>query len=169
MSIHLEIVSGPRAGKIIPLSGKQFIVGRERDCHLRLKSELVSRHHCVFRQDEFTVRVRDLGSRNGTIINGSKIRGEVILGDGDSLLIGDTSLQIRTNQSEATEETVANAQTPTTEIYDGKTAAAPAAVNEQPQQALPTLDELESAPIVPSSSPTGPDADSGETLPRELN
>ena len=57
----LKVVGGKHEGKTIPLM-KKFIVGREEDCHLRPNSDLVSRHHCVFTMDDYTLRLRDLGS-----------------------------------------------------------------------------------------------------------
>jgi pSer/pThr/pTyr-binding forkhead associated (FHA) protein len=52
-------------------------VGRAEDCDVQLPGDLlhrtVSRHHCLLDIDPPTVRVRDLGSRNGTFVNGCKI------------------------------------------------------------------------------------------------
>jgi pSer/pThr/pTyr-binding forkhead associated (FHA) protein len=52
-------------------------VGRAADCFLQLPADLlhqsISRHHCLLDIDPPSVRVRDLGSRNGTFVNGCKI------------------------------------------------------------------------------------------------
>ena len=55
---------------------------------MRRGSESVSRHHCVLLVDGDTVFVRDLGSRNGTFVNGDRIMCEKELADGDQLVIG---------------------------------------------------------------------------------
>jgi eukaryotic-like serine/threonine-protein kinase len=55
----------------------QCVVGRASDCTIRMPMDLahsfVSRHHCLLDIDPPTVRVRDLGSLNGTYVNGEKI------------------------------------------------------------------------------------------------
>lgn len=91
---ELKVLGGKFQGKAIPLNIKRFLVGREQDCHLRPNSESVSRHHCVFTVDDFGVRVRDLGSTNGTRVNGETIRHETVLQDGDAIQIGKLQLQL---------------------------------------------------------------------------
>ena len=70
MDARLKVLSGPGSGETIPVLHGKLLIGREQDCHLRLESGLVSRHHCVLLLDEYTLRIRDLGSRNGTYVNG---------------------------------------------------------------------------------------------------
>lgn len=85
---ELRVAAGRQMGSVIPLPVGKFLVGREEDCHLRPNSDLVSRHHCVFTADELSLRLRDLGSTNGTYVNGERIRGAVLLNDGDMVSIG---------------------------------------------------------------------------------
>jgi len=85
---ELRVATGKQMGSVIPLPVGKFLVGREEDCHLRPNSDLVSRHHCVFTSDEYSIRLRDLGSTNGTFVNGERIRGQVILKEGDRVVIG---------------------------------------------------------------------------------
>jgi len=85
---ELRVATGKQMGSVISLPVGKFLVGREEDCHLRPNSDLVSRHHCVFTSDEYSVRLRDLGSTNGTFVNGERIRGQVILKEGDRVVIG---------------------------------------------------------------------------------
>ncbi len=94
LQAELKILGGKHQGKAIPLSTKKFLVGREQDCHLRPNSDLVSRHHCVFSIDDYAVRLRDLGSTNGTRVNGKPLHGEVILQAGDQIGIGKLELQL---------------------------------------------------------------------------
>lgn len=94
LQAELKVMEGKHQGKSVPLNVKQFLVGREADCHLRPNSDLVSRHHCVFLVDDFTVRVRDLGSTNGTYVNGERIQGQVVLQPGDSVHIGKLAFQL---------------------------------------------------------------------------
>lgn len=91
---NLKVVGGKQDGSLIPLQTKKFLVGREQDCQLRPVSESVSRHHCVFSTDDFGVRLRDLGSTNGTFVNGKRLQGQIVLKPGDRILIGKLEFQI---------------------------------------------------------------------------
>ena len=99
LQAELKILGGKHQGKLIPLNTKKFLVGREQDCHLRPNSDLVSRHHCVFSIDDYAIRLRDLGSTNGTLVNGSPLRGEVILKSGDQVTIGKLELEVVIRQT----------------------------------------------------------------------
>ena len=101
LQAELKILGGKHKGKAIALNSKKFLVGREQDCHLRPNSDLVSRHHCVFSIDDYAVRLRDLGSTNGTLVNGESLRGEVNLKSGDRVSIGKLELEVVIRQSAA--------------------------------------------------------------------
>lgn len=90
----LVFEDGESAGQMIPLRVRNFLIGRERDCHFRPKSASVSHHHCVLKTDSFSVRIRDLGSRNGTYVNGHRIQNEVLLHHSDSVWIGDVRFKV---------------------------------------------------------------------------
>src|SRR5262249_26446957 len=66
----------------------EFVVGRSPDCQLSLDDPLVSRRHAILRVRKDGVTVQDLGSRNGVLVNGSKIAGERELAGGDKVSIG---------------------------------------------------------------------------------
>ncbi|HET6329109.1 MAG TPA: FHA domain-containing protein [Planctomycetaceae bacterium] len=91
---ELHVVSGSCTGKRIRMDFRRFVVGNERDCDLRPVSPLLSRHHCVFKRDEYAVRVRDLGSNSGTYVNGRRIQTEAILKPGDDVTVGDMTLHV---------------------------------------------------------------------------
>ena len=88
LQARLKVIGGKYDGQGIPLTSQKFLIGRESDCHLRTNSELISRHHCVFSVDEYAVRLRDLGSTNGTFVNGERVPGQVVLNPGDRIRIG---------------------------------------------------------------------------------
>jgi pSer/pThr/pTyr-binding forkhead associated (FHA) protein len=130
LSAELRVVSGKQAGNIIPLVAGRFLIGREEDCHLRPGNDLVSRHHCVFKMDEYTVRVRDLGSTNGTFVNGERLRGEVMLNTGDNVRVGTLEFEVvigegagESEQSPATLE--GEPDTSQTIFHEGVAADAP--------------------------------------------
>lgn len=91
---ELKILGGKHRNKAVLISSKKFIIGREQDCHLRPSSDAISRHHCVFSVDDFAVRLRDLGSTNGTRVNGETLRGEVILKSGDVIGVGTMEFEL---------------------------------------------------------------------------
>ncbi len=94
MGAYIKILNGPASGQMIAVCAK-LIIGREEDCHWRSLSEFVSRHHCVLLLDDYTLRIRDLGSKNGTFVNNRRVGpGETILLDGDLLSVGETICQI---------------------------------------------------------------------------
>lgn len=67
----------------------EFVIGRAEDCHLQLGSRFVSRHHCelIVSDRDRAVRVRDLGSENGTYVNDAVVTEECELKDGDKLVV----------------------------------------------------------------------------------
>jgi pSer/pThr/pTyr-binding forkhead associated (FHA) protein len=95
MEAHFTVISGPYRGQTFQIPRGKFILGRETDCHLVLDSNSVSRHHCVLLLDEYTLRIRDLASKNGTFVNRDQTRtGERILVSGDTVRVADLVIRI---------------------------------------------------------------------------
>ena len=109
--VILEVTRGPIRGKRFVFEAHDtFLFGRAQDCHARLPEEdaTVSRHHFLLEVNPPDARVRDLGSRNGTYVNGRKHGGrriderpeaaarrsvpEVDLTDGDTIRVGETQI-----------------------------------------------------------------------------
>ncbi len=88
MKVQLIVVQGKPEGKIIPLAGPVFRIGRGEKCQLRPSSDQVSREHAEFRIGTDQVIITDLGSRNGTFINGKKLTEPHVLNDRDLVGIG---------------------------------------------------------------------------------
>lgn len=88
MPIHLRIVHGRPEGKRLELAEGEHIVGHGPECHIQPKSAWVSRQHCLIRVRGEEVAIQDLGSSNGTLINGRRIELEQPLHNGDRLEIG---------------------------------------------------------------------------------
>ncbi|HEY4308301.1 MAG TPA: FHA domain-containing protein [Pirellulales bacterium] len=88
MEVRLKVLLGPNAGKELPVAGPKFLIGRAEDCQLRPRSDLISRHHCVLLIEDGMMSVRDFGSKNGTLVNGERVRGECELKNGDKLVVG---------------------------------------------------------------------------------
>ncbi|MEZ6048990.1 MAG: FHA domain-containing protein [Planctomycetaceae bacterium] len=110
--------------RIIPLNTSKFLVGREQDCHLRPNSEMVSRHHCVFVLDDYTVRLRDLGSTNGTFVNNQRVQGIVPLRAGDLVRIGKLDLEVIVNVP-SSDELASPSETDTVRLSGADTSLLP--------------------------------------------
>ena len=136
---ELRIATGNKQGNSISLPQGKFLVGREEDCHLRPNSDLVSRHHCVFTVDDFSLRLRDLGSTNGTYVNGQRLVGAVNLKPGDRVLIGKLDFEVLI---EETSTVVPGASKIDTVMIAGSPEAASAST----QFAMPVLDLTAAAP-----------------------
>jgi len=88
-ALRLRVVSGADAGAILPLGAEPVLLGRARENHLCLADRKVSRRHVrIERLDDVCVAT-DLGSRNGTRLNGVPILRAGFL-PGDFLYLGDT-------------------------------------------------------------------------------
>jgi pSer/pThr/pTyr-binding forkhead associated (FHA) protein len=94
MEMKLIVLSGKNAGKKIRVAGPKFFIGRAEDCQLRPRSDLISRHHCAIMIEEGYVALRDFGSKNGSYVNGQKVRGEQELKSGDKLQIGQLAFEV---------------------------------------------------------------------------
>jgi len=88
MKAELIVVQGKPEGKVIPMTGPLFRIGRGEACHLRPNSELISREHVEFAVSTEGVTVRDLGSRNGTLVNGKPLTELYRLNDRDLVQVG---------------------------------------------------------------------------------
>jgi len=90
----LQVVDGPRSGLVLPLTTQRTVIGRGSDAHLNLDEEQLSRLHAelLCARDELTVR--DLGSTNGTYVNGKLISGVVGIHDGDRLQFGTVKIRV---------------------------------------------------------------------------
>ena len=75
--------TGRLRGTRWPLNGEQFLIGRGSDCNLMIADRQVSRHHAVLRRRSEGYWIEDLGSKNGTHLNGSPIAEPSLLQDGD--------------------------------------------------------------------------------------
>lgn len=64
------------------------VIGRREDCDLRIPLGEVSRKHCRVVRDGDTLRLEDLGSSNGTYLNGMRVEREAVLNPGDSIQVG---------------------------------------------------------------------------------
>jgi DNA-binding NtrC family response regulator len=91
--LKLVVVSGPDRGRSLALAPGRYVVGKAEGCELLLSDALVSRRHLEVDVDEHRVRVRDLGSSNGSHFEGARFEA-ITLGVGSSVTLGETELRL---------------------------------------------------------------------------
>jgi pSer/pThr/pTyr-binding forkhead associated (FHA) protein len=94
MDFQLNIIRGRGASETVKLADGVTTVGRQDDCGLRIKSSQVSRKHCEIFEKKGLLLVKDLGSSNGTFVNGERIDGQRVIEPGDTLTIGPVKLKV---------------------------------------------------------------------------
>jgi hypothetical protein len=113
MSAHLE-VSKASGRELVALTGQRVTLGKASTNDVSLEhDDTVSRLHAVLENLGFAWSIRDLGSRNGTYLNGERITAERVLHSGDEVRVGKSRLifwEVRDAGQGPIEETV-SAQT----------------------------------------------------------
>jgi hypothetical protein len=94
------------------LSEGEFAVGRSATCQLSLDDPLVSRRHAVLTVSSEGVRIEDLKSRNGVLVNGRRIDTIVDLHPGDRILIGGQEMMLVQTRAEARADHIASSALP---------------------------------------------------------
>lgn len=94
MQFRMKVVKGKPRGHCLQFPVGEFMFGRGPECDVRPNSDLVSRQHCLLQVTEDNVLLRDLGSRNGTLINGELLHGERNLIHGDTIQLGPLVLEV---------------------------------------------------------------------------
>jgi hypothetical protein len=130
---------GPLAGRRVELPA-ELVVGRE-NAGLTIDDDELSRRHAVLRSVGSGIEIEDLGSRNGTFVNGVRIEAVTLLAGGDSVKIGKSVLELEAPRAAATVASPVPAAAPA--------APSPAAV------AVPTPDLAPSDPFGTHAAPAG--------------
>ncbi len=96
MKVSLVVATGAHEGRVIPLVGAQFLIGRDPQCHLRPASPAISKVHCEVTIRDGKVYIKDHGSTNGTLVNNELIQSaEVLIEDGAALQIGPLDFRVK--------------------------------------------------------------------------
>ena len=94
-AITLEVREPGRGARRVAMTGTPVRIGRAPECELVLKDNHVSRRHARLAPRNGVLILTDLGSTNGTRVNGHRVT-EVVLGAGDRVQIGETSIVVET-------------------------------------------------------------------------
>src|SRR5688500_18817076 len=94
MSLALRFISGKYQGGEFPLHDDQeVVIGRSSELDMVLVEELVSRRHASIVVRGGVVTIEDLGSTNGTFVNGERVQ-KTTLHEGDRVLVGTSILKV---------------------------------------------------------------------------
>jgi ABC-2 type transport system ATP-binding protein len=134
----LVIVEGQEAGREFPVSGT-VLVGRDPSADVVLADSEISSRHASFMPLDGGIAVEDLGSTNGTFVNGNRVTGSHQLQAGDRIRIGATVVEVR---AVAAAPTPAPAPPAAAEAAAAEAAVAPTAQQVTRAKQIPTLPVL---------------------------
>jgi phosphoserine phosphatase RsbU/P len=93
-SVKLGLVSASGEKHIAEFSQPDFFIGRDPDCELLLDDVAVSAHHARLSFHHGHWWLEDRGSKNGTMLNDTRLATPAILANGDTITCGDTNIEI---------------------------------------------------------------------------
>jgi len=106
----LRFISGKYQGGEFPLRPhREIIIGRSSDLDMVLVEDMVSRKHAKITTDDQVITIQDLGSTNGTFVNGEKVR-KAELKDGDRILIGTSIIKMVYVEGDATNNAISETE-----------------------------------------------------------
>jgi len=94
---HFTVVSGPEPGRVYKLRlGAKTVIGRDSCCEVVLLDDNeISGRHCELTRNGTRIEVADLGSMNGTLLNGARVVARQRIEDGDLIRVGRTEFRVR--------------------------------------------------------------------------
>jgi len=87
MDVNLVLLKKDGSQKPFTLPSSVTVIGRRSNCDLHIPITSVSRRHCQLNKDQGVMKIRDLGSRNGTYVNGKRVE-ETVIKAGDQMKVG---------------------------------------------------------------------------------
>jgi pSer/pThr/pTyr-binding forkhead associated (FHA) protein len=161
MKVSLVVSEGVHQGKVIPVTVKEFLIGRDPECQLRPASPQVSKKHCAVVVRDGKVFVRDFGSTNGTFINDEQVAGEIEVKTGDKFRAGPLAFDIQielTAANSASAAAPATSKPATAAVKPAVTAKAAPAPKPEPKAApVAVTSAAESVPTEASEGEQDPD------------
>lgn len=146
--------SGPTPGKVFPLEGPEIIIGRDNTSSLMINDGEVSRKHTRLVWQSLGYVVEDLGSTNGTFVNGQRLTMPFVLRGGESISLGenivldyestaDPDATVISTSASAIKQAVAAAQTtaeaPKPEIPQAQPQPVPTPIKPAPAKLVPAM------------------------------
>lgn len=102
----LMVSTGPAAGMVFPVAQRSLLVGRSQEAEVQINEQAISHQHARLEQTEQGIVLRDLGSTNGTYVNGELVEDAVVLNGGDNIRMGSTTFTFVTRDGPSPKSTV---------------------------------------------------------------
>jgi pSer/pThr/pTyr-binding forkhead associated (FHA) protein len=102
----LVVSTGQAAGTVFPVTQPALLIGRSAEAKVRIDEHAISNDHALLEMDDATYTLRDLGSTNGTYVNGQRIAQKVVLAGGDTIQMGSTTFLFVTRESSFPDATI---------------------------------------------------------------
>lgn len=107
----LRFISGKYQGGEFPLRmNREIVIGRSNDLDMVLVEDMVSRRHAKISSTDSEIYIQDLGSTNGTFVNGEKVAGRAQLHEGDRILVGTSIIKVVGMEGAADQQSEAEAR-----------------------------------------------------------
>ena len=164
---HLEIINDEEQGQTaeLPDIGSEVVLGRDKSCELPLTHWSVSRRHARIFRTADGVKVEDLGSKNGVMLNEEVLTAPVKLRDGDIVFVGHTQVKFMDPGDTLTDQLIdlpdpvaLDMKTSVIDLGDKKSTTGP--VTEKPRKAKPKPEKTESqdatGEVKPEKKPAPP-------------
>ena len=117
--------SGPTVGKSFPLEGAEISIGRDASNMVTINDPEVSRRHARMELRGAVYVIQDLGSTNGTFVNGTRVGGMQVLNAGDTVTFGEGIVLAYESTMENVNATVMTAKAPQTAVQRPAPVSAP--------------------------------------------
>jgi hypothetical protein len=159
MAAQLQFVmrSGPNTGKIYPLEAPEIIIGREASNGIAINDAEVSRKHAKMSLHGSAYVIQDLGSTNGTFVNGQRVTGTQVLNPGDTVSFGENIVLMYEAAYDPNATVISSAQAPRTAAPIQRPAPAPAPTPAPAPAPAPIyVGQVPASPVYSSQVPAGP-------------
>lgn len=93
--LTLVVTSGPKHGESLPLTGADITIGRSSDSSIVIRDDYTSTRHALLEKSGNDWLLSDLGSTNGTFLNGQKVTSPVVVPLNTPIAVGASSFEIR--------------------------------------------------------------------------
>ena len=102
----LMVMTGEAEGAVFLIDRRVLLIGRSAEAHVRIDEHAISTEHALLESEDDTYTLRDLGSTNGTHVNGQRLTHKVVLSSGDTLQMGSTIFLFAARESSLPQGTI---------------------------------------------------------------
>jgi pSer/pThr/pTyr-binding forkhead associated (FHA) protein len=158
--------SGPVVGKVYPLETQEITIGRESTNMISINDAQVSRRHARMELRVSAYMIQDLGSTNGTFLNGTRISGMQVLNPGDMVAFGEGIVLAYESLADSNATLLSNKTLPISVQKSAPAPVTPAPVY-RPASTPAPVNRPTPAPVYSGQVPAGPVPMPPETAPKK--